>query len=62
MLTDLTGQKFNRLTVMEYAGKTKNRISLWLCICECNKQIIYKKLWRRIYIYKWSIEKSLNTP
>lgn len=27
---DLTGQKFGRLTVIEYVGKSK-----WLCKCEC---------------------------
>jgi hypothetical protein len=32
---DLTGQKFNRLTVRNYFGKSKSGRSLWLCDCEC---------------------------
>lgn len=32
---DLTGQKFNRLTVRNYFGRSKSRCSLWLCDCEC---------------------------
>jgi len=32
-LKDLTGQKFNRWTVLEYAGK-----SYWNCRCECGKE------------------------
>lgn len=37
---DLTGQKFNRLTPLEYVGKTKNGKSKWLCLCDCNKETI----------------------
>lgn len=38
---DLTGQKFNRLTVINYAGKNKQGNSLWECVCECgNKKTI----------------------
>lgn len=32
---DLTGMKFNRLTVRRYYGKSKNNCALWLCDCEC---------------------------
>jgi len=35
---DLIGQKFNRLTVVKYAGKTKGGISKWLCKCDCRKR------------------------
>lgn len=31
---DLTGQKFNYLTVLEYAGR-KNSRTMWKCLCEC---------------------------
>ena len=31
---DLTGMKFNRLTVIRYAGRRK-RDSTWECICDC---------------------------
>lgn len=33
--TDLTGQRFNRLTVRGYYGKSKHGCSLWLCDCDC---------------------------
>ena len=34
---DLTGKKFNRLTVLEYVGKSK-----WLCRCDCGKEVIVR--------------------
>lgn len=33
--TDLTGQKFNRLTVIRYAGKNNRHASSWECLCDC---------------------------
>lgn len=33
--TDLTGQKFERLTVVREAGRTDQKQKLWLCQCEC---------------------------
>lgn len=34
--TDLSGQQFSRLTVLEYAGKSANgRNALWKCVCSC---------------------------
>lgn len=34
---DITGQKFNRLTAIEYVGKFK-----WLCVCDCgNRHVCY---------------------
>lgn len=39
-IKDLTGQKFNRLTVIEFSH-TKNRKSFWMCECICgNKKVI----------------------
>jgi hypothetical protein len=35
---DLTGQIFGRWTVLEYVGKNKRHISLWRCICSCEKK------------------------
>ena len=32
---DLTGQEFERLTVLEYAGQDKHGVSLWICRCTC---------------------------
>ena len=38
---DLTGQKFGKLTVIEYAGTNKHGGALWLCQCECgNRKIV----------------------
>lgn len=39
---DLTGQRFNRLTVIKVAGKNKTGNYLWLCKCDCGheKEII----------------------
>lgn len=35
----LIGEKFGRLTVLEYAGKDKYGHVKWLCRCICNKEI-----------------------
>lgn len=32
---DLTGQRFGMLTVIEYAGRNKQRGATWLCQCDC---------------------------
>ena len=32
---DLTGQKFHKLTVIEYVGRDKWGYPVWLCQCEC---------------------------
>lgn len=37
---DLTGQKFGRLTVVEYHS-TKNKRAMWLCRCECGNERIH---------------------
>lgn len=42
LLTDnrfqnLTGNKFERLTVIAYAGQNKNKISHWYCRCDCGQ-------------------------
>ena len=36
---DLTGQKFNYLTVVSYEG-SKNGKSMWKCICDCGNEVI----------------------
>jgi hypothetical protein len=35
---DITGQKFNRLTAMWPAGKSKCGV-VWLCLCDCGKMV-----------------------
>ncbi len=39
-IKDLRGQKFGRLTVIEFAGLNKDKKSLWKCQCECEKKTI----------------------
>lgn len=47
---DLTGQKFSRLTVNKYIGRSngKSKHSVWECICECGniKNIVSTSLTR----------------
>ena len=38
IIKDLTGQNFNRWTVIEYAGKDKHNNALWLCECNCKNK------------------------
>ena len=37
---DLTGRKFCRVTVLEFAGNMDNGMSLWKCRCDCGTQFI----------------------
>lgn len=37
---DITGNKYGRLTVLGYAGKTDKNRSLWKCLCECGNFVI----------------------
>lgn len=37
---DLTGQKFNRLTVIDRAPNTKDGRAQWNCICDCGEKTI----------------------
>lgn len=39
-IRDLSGQKFGRLTVLEFAGMNKKRNSMWRCRCECGAETI----------------------
>lgn len=36
---DMVGQRFNRLTVIEEAGRSKDRKILWLCRCDCGAEV-----------------------
>lgn len=41
--SDLVGQKFNKLTVLEYYGHHKNQqIVCWLCQCECGQKCVVR--------------------
>lgn len=39
--TDLTGKKFNKLTVVKISGKARNGMVKWLCNCECGNETSY---------------------
>lgn len=39
-LIDLTGQRFGRLTVMNFAGSDRHNKAQWTCICDCGKTVI----------------------
>jgi hypothetical protein len=32
---NLSGQRFSRFVVLEFAGRNENRVALWLCRCDC---------------------------
>lgn len=36
---DLTGRRFGRLTVVALAGISKGRNAIWLCRCDCGKEV-----------------------
>jgi hypothetical protein len=40
---DITGQRFGRLTVIKFVGMGNYHMSLWLCKCDCGKEIIKPK-------------------
>ena len=37
---DMTGQRFGRLVVVEYSGKTNKNVCLWRCKCDCGREKI----------------------
>jgi hypothetical protein len=41
-LIDLTGQRFGKLIVVEYAGRNERRESLWRCHCDCGNESIVR--------------------
>lgn len=36
---DLTGKKYNHLTVIKQNGRTKDRHILWECVCDCGNTV-----------------------
>lgn len=40
MFEDLTGKKFNHLTVVERAENDKYGCACWLCLCDCTRTVI----------------------
>jgi len=39
-VTDLTGQKFGRLTIVKRHGSTGGRLATWLCKCDCGNKLV----------------------
>lgn len=39
-IKDITGQRFGRLTVIEYAGLDTCNMALWRCKCDCGKETV----------------------
>jgi len=39
-MQDLTGMRFNKLTVLKFIKKDKHYNSYWLCACDCGKETI----------------------
>lgn len=37
---DLSGKKFNKLTVVEWMGINEHRSSVWKCTCDCGREVI----------------------
>lgn len=38
--TDMTGQKFTRLLVLEFRGNNRHHKRQWLCRCDCGKELV----------------------
>ncbi|KKN75695.1 hypothetical protein LCGC14_0377980 [marine sediment metagenome] len=39
-IIDETGHKYDRLTIIRYAGRNAYREALWLCFCDCGGEIV----------------------
>ena len=37
---DITGEKYNRLTVIGYAGRGKENRAMWKCRCDCGNTVV----------------------
>lgn len=54
---DLSGQRFGKLTVVEYAGK-KKRMRQWLCHCDCGKdKIVFEVTLRKDALHSCGCER-----
>lgn len=39
-IRNLQGQRFGRLTVVSMAGVSSRKTALWLCVCDCGKNVV----------------------
>lgn len=51
-MQDLTGQKFNKLTVIKFSHFDKKKNSYWLCKCDCGNE----KIVRRCHLIKGGVQ------
>jgi len=42
---DLTGQRFNRLTIISFVKMSAQHRAQWLCKCDCGKEVRIFRLW-----------------
>lgn len=42
-IKDISGKKFNRLTVIKFSHSSKYRQTYWECICQCGKNVVVAK-------------------
>ena len=42
MYKNISGKKYGRLLVLNYAGNSSNRIATWNCKCNCGKEVIVR--------------------
>lgn len=42
-MQDLTGQKFNKLTVIKFSHFDKKKNSYWLCKCDCGNEKVVRR-------------------
>lgn len=41
-MENLVGKVFTRLTVIAFSGKNSHRQAMWLCRCECGKEVVVR--------------------
>lgn len=37
---DRVGERYNNLTIIEYAGQNKHQLHLWKCKCDCENEVV----------------------
>ena len=49
---DETGNRYNNLTVVQYAGRNDRRKAMWECLCDCGKIILAQGTYLRANVKK----------
>jgi hypothetical protein len=58
---NLTGDRFGRLTVLNYVGKDKYNNAMWKCECDCGIKVCDEWLHDFMEFYNWSMSHGYNT-